>query len=324
MAGDWALRALAILALLAAGRSRALAQDVTVTAPSPKRVPDLVAQFATPLSGDRLARWRRPLCPYVMGLSHDHDGFVAARIGEIAGAAGIRIAAGACDPNLVVVIAKDDAALRAAINRRAYRVFFDGRWPVDKLQLADFARDDGRPAHVFYVFGDGWTTNGFPLTTAPTADTAGYLSGLLFGPPVYTRPGASRLVPHTEQHFQRVVLVLNGDQIAGLTLAQIGAYAAMTTLAEVRVKTPLADVDTITGLFADRTAGRPLPPDLTFWDRAYLGALYHAPPEVSLASQRSDMVSRIVHSIEVLNVAPAGAATTAPPPPSPPAPQGAP
>jgi len=307
-----------VLALATAARAADTTQEVVVVAPSPKIVPKLVERFGEPFSGDRLARWSGPVCPYVMGLTLEHDGFIAARIGEVAKAAGLSIDPGNCEPNLVVVIAADADALRKAVAKRGGRVFSDGRWPTDKLQLAAFAKDDGLPAHVFYVNGTALASSGrggagLSAETAPPPASATGLSDLLFGPPTINGWLPSRLTPHAEPSLQRVVLILDGRKVEGLTLAQIAGYAAMVTLAEVRVDKPLSEVNTITALFADREAGRTPAQDLTFWDRAYLGALYNAPAESSVSFQRSAMTERIQHAIEVLQVAPAGAAAPTPP-----------
>jgi hypothetical protein len=319
---ETAMRALilaaCLLALATAARAADATPEVVVVAPSPKIVPKLVERFGEPFSGDRLARWNGPVCPYVMGLTLAHDGFIAGRIGEVAKAAGVPIDPGACEPNLVVVISADADALRKAVARRGERVFSDGRWPADTLQLAAFAKDDGLAAHVFYLNGTALASSGrggsglSAETAAPPASAVG-LSALLFGPPTVSGWLPSRLTPHVEPALQRVVLILDGRKVEGLTLAQISGYAAMVTLAEVRVDKPLSEVGTITALFADREAGRAPAQDLTFWDRAYLGALYNAPAQSGVALQRSAMALRIQHAIEVLQVAPAGAAAPTPP-----------
>jgi hypothetical protein len=114
----------------------------------------------------------------------------------------------------------------------------------------------------------------------------------------------SRLAPHVEPSLERVVLVLDGRRLTNLPVSQIAAYAAVVTLAEIRTSQPVQGVKTITTLFADLDAGRTPAEDLTFWDRAYLGALYGAEAQSDFSAQRSAMSNRIAHAIESLDLTP--------------------
>jgi hypothetical protein len=280
--------------------------DITVTAPSRKRVPALVETFGRPTSGDRLSRWRGPVCPYVTGLAPEQNSFIAARIIQISKAAKQLAPEKRCDPNIIVIAAGNDLTLRQQIGQHAQTLLSPlSRWPVDKLQLWAFIKDDGLPAHVFYAsstvsaFGGGT-----PLDEGNISGSLADISGALnaFGAPVVAHAPGSRLVPPVDDAFNRVVIVLDGRQLEGLTSGQIAAYVSMITLAEVRIEAPPRDVDTIINLFTDRKAGRTPPQDLTFWDRAYLGALYNAPTQINISMQRSVMETRIEHAIEVLKL----------------------
>jgi hypothetical protein len=285
---------------------------VIVRAPAPKRVHQLVQQFGEAFSGDRLSRWARPVCPLVLGLERDHAFYIEQRIDTIAKAAGVPVESGKCEPNLVVVVSEHATALRQSIARRGRGMLNSGsRWPIDKVQLRAFAMDDDAPAHVFYLNGESATFGGSALDVAGSstlADVNGALSNFLFGPPVVSGFAPSRLIPKADDALQRVFVIIDGERVVGLTLQQIAAYVSMVALAEIRIDPPLQNVDTITAMFADKTAGKTPADDLTFWDRAYIGALYNSPSQTSLASQRSIMSQRIAHSIEVLTVPDADAA----------------
>jgi hypothetical protein len=280
--------------------------DVTVTAPSRKRVPALVETFGRPYSGDRLSRWRGPVCPYVTGFAPEQNSFIAARIIQIAKAAKQLDPEKRCDPNIIVIAGQNDLTLRRQIGEHAQTLLSPlSRWPVDKLQLWAFIKDDGLPAHVFYAsstvsaFGGGT-----PLDEGNISGSLTDISGALnaFGAPTVAHAPGSRLVPPVDDAFNRVVVVLDGRQLDGLTSGQIAAYVSMITLAEVKVEAAPRDVDTIVNLFAVRKAGRTPPEDLTFWDRAYLGALYNASTQINISLQRSVMEDRIEHAIDVLKL----------------------
>jgi hypothetical protein len=308
-----AVTALGLLVVAARSAEPTPAADalptVIVRAPAPKRVHQLVEQFGVAFSDDRLSRWSRPVCPLVLGLERDH----AFCIDTIAKAAGVPVEPGKCEPNLVVVVSEHATALRQSIARRGRGLLNSGsRWPIDKVQLRAFAKDDDAPAHVFYLTGESATFGGNALElggSSTLADVNGAFSNFLFGPPVVSGFGPSRLIPKVDDALQRVFVILDGERVVGLTLQQIAAYVSMVTLAEIKVDRPLPDVDTITSMFADKAAGKTPQDDLSFWDRAYLGALYNAPSQTSLAAQRSIMSQRIAHSIEVLTVPDADAVT---------------
>jgi hypothetical protein len=124
---------------------------VTVTAPALKRVPDLVEHFGRPYSGDRLSRWRAPVCPYVTGFAPEQNSFIAARIIQISQAAKQIAPEKACEANIIVIASTNDLTLRRQIGQHPQTLLSpDSRWPVDKLQLWAFIKDDGLPAHIFY------------------------------------------------------------------------------------------------------------------------------------------------------------------------------
>jgi hypothetical protein len=279
---------------------------ITVTAPALKRVTDLVEHFGRPYSGDRLSRWRSPVCPYVTGFAPEQNNFIAARIVQISKAAKQLAPEKTCDPNIIVVASADDLTLRRQIGHHPQTLLSPAsRWPVDKLQLWAFIKDDGLPAHIFYASSIAAAfEGGAPLDDGNLSGSLADISGALsaFGAPQVNEARGSRLTPNVDDAFNRVFVVLDGRQLKGLTSSQIAAYVSMITLAEVRVDSPPRDVDSIVNLFGDRKAGRTPPDDLTFWDRAYLGALYNAPTQIDISMQRSVMEDRIEHAIEVLKL----------------------
>ncbi len=278
-------------------------EGVTVIAPLVQKAPEMVRSFAAPRPGHRLARWRDELCPYVRGLSKSHDAFIENRLAQIASAAGIPVVGRRCDANLLVLFTTDPDKLANGLGRRR-RLELDGysRWPIDKLELVNFTRADDRPIRLFRVWNFAPNLNGgdgSPIDVA-SADTEGFSFGNgVLGPPVIRQVMASRLTPAVDASVTRVVAVVDSRQMVGFTPVQIAAYVAMSTLAEVNPEPPAAGVPTIVTLPDDAKAGRASPPDLTFWDRAYLGALYKSPSQENANMQESLMATRIRHAAEV-------------------------
>jgi hypothetical protein len=96
--------------------------------------------------------------------------------------------------------------------------------------------------------------------------------------------------------MRAVVLVIDAKRLVGLNGQQIGAYVALRSMADVN------DVDiatpTMANMFSLQQLAKPVPDDLTFWDRAYLGALYKTESEPNLQLQQSAMAARIVHAVK--------------------------
>ena len=303
----------AISALLSVAGVRAAeappTQEITVYGRIIHDAPRLVEQFGQPSDGERLARWRRPICVDVSGLEPQRAQWIAARIKDIAEAVGAPVEDGACVPNLIVVVAKDDVAMRGRLAARANAAFRGAdRWPLDKVQLAAFEKTDGAPAHIFYSLGTAVSVTGAE-TMVGDAGTAQYDTGILGAPTVSGY--ASRLVPMTEPSLSRVFLVLDGRQLVGRSPQQIAAYAAVTALAQVRIAAPLHTPASITALFQDEKDGLAAPNDLTIWDHAYLTSLYATDSQINLSMQQSFLADQLAKVVR------AEAKAAAPPPNSP-------
>ena len=68
------------------------------------------------------------------------------------------------------------------------------------------------------------------------------------------------------------IVVVDLDQIEGLTFGQVADYVAMVGLAQLRPNPELGDVSTILGLFATNGGGRSK--GLTAWDQSFLKSIY--------------------------------------------------
>lgn len=276
--------------------------EVTVYGKIIRDAPHLVKRFGHATSGDRLARWRQPVCAEVHGLDAKHDQWVAARMMDLADSLGARVDGRGCDPNIIVIVSRDDGAVRADLAKHAYDYMnFATNRPVDKNQLFAFTKADDLPAHLFYATGVATGDTGSTLRSG-YADSTDVNFGQGQGPPV-VRGGASRLIPMTEPSLTRVFLVLDGKRLVGKSLLQIAAYATLVTLAEVRTDPPLRDPESISALFTDTP-----PPDLTLWDRAYLQALYRGASQINLNMQQSVLADQMADVVRASEKAAAGPA----------------
>ena len=67
----------------------------------------------------QFGRFEDPLCPKAIGLTDDLAAQVADRVRQVARAANIRVAAGSCTPNLLIIAAADKKAMIETLQRAA-------------------------------------------------------------------------------------------------------------------------------------------------------------------------------------------------------------
>ena len=82
----------------------------------------------------------------------------------------------------------------------------------------------------------------------------------------------SRLSWAAVRAIYTAIVVVDLDQIEGLTFGQVADYVAMVGLAKIRPNPELGDISTILGLFATNGADRSK--GLTTWDQSFLNAVY--------------------------------------------------
>jgi len=82
----------------------------------------------------------------------------------------------------------------------------------------------------------------------------------------------SRQSSQYRQDLKRTFVIVDVDRLGGATLAQLGDYIAMVTLAQVDPDAETGRFETILNLFEDPSAVE----GLSSWDRAFLEGLYEA------------------------------------------------
>jgi hypothetical protein len=235
----------------------------------------------------------------MVGIIEEQKNIIFNRLKEIAKAAGIETAPGRCDANILVIVTSEPLKVRqgvAARNRALLNT--NDRWPIDNTQLSYFSQDDNAPVHIFYSFGEAPASGGVATQN---------LNILNIGQPnafssatTYSGYSPSRLTPTMDSIFQRIFIVIDANKLSGINIRQFSDYISMASLAEMRPSMAQKSASSIEDLFIDVKLNREPPSSLTFWDRAYLGALYSSPSEINVSSQISTMSLRIAKAIHVL------------------------
>lgn len=237
-------------------------EDVVVEA---RRLEELTREFVDEVSAPArrrgLARWRSGVCVGVGGIRQDIAQALADHVSRVALEYGLRPGDPGCSANVLIVFAEDGRALADEMVERRRRVFHLGVGGLDRgnVALVDF-RESDRPVRWWHV--------SVPIN-AETGDIAIRMPGDVGSPYVKGegRVNRGRLV---RDELNKVIIVVDGDQVAGVGLPQLGDYLSMVALAQIDPDGDTGGFASILNLFED-PAGNP---GLSGWDRAYLDGLY--------------------------------------------------
>jgi hypothetical protein len=234
-------------------------------------------------------RWNSPVCPAVVGLSHDETEFMLARLSQTARAAGVPLGDSHCAPaNLyVVATAKPEVFLKWA---GAHWRLFEST-PVRVVN--DFVSTP-RPVRVWYNSKQG----GSDTAQIGTDSHTGMSIGAAPQAPNFSESETSRITRNVIWSLTSAVVVIDKTQLRGVNIGQLTDYVSMYALSRLKTQVHFGDAPTILGLFDGATSegvSAQAPQGLTPWDDALLESLYHTNPKLGL--QRMTMITRMVTDI---------------------------
>lgn len=247
-------------------------QDIIVNGrPLDDLVGDFVDEISRPASQRGLARWHDRICVGVVNLPATYAQPLIDRISNVAGELGLRPGEPGCTPRVVIVFSADAKGLAAGLVESQRKGFDLGSHQTDAgtRALREFTTSDA-PVRWWH-------------TSLPVDSNNGQLAIRLPGQagpdgqpeaPVLNVFAASRLNTQIRDDLSRVVIIVDVDEIAGSSFAQLQDYLTLVSLAQIDPDADTSNYDTIMNLF------RPGAPEgLTDWDEAYLRALYSTHPE---------------------------------------------
>lgn len=264
--------------------AQTVGNEIVVTGKSEDEVREQSRAFvrtvsATPVSG-QFARWKQPICPKTIGLKPENADVVTDKIRKVALDAGAKVDDAECVTNLLVVFTADADRDIGILRKKGSRVL--GRVePREASMLAE----SGRPVRWWYntsIEGaDGSQMNGMSagMLTAKIEGNAGDAAlsgGMTSNGETQALDGysSSNIGSRIRAKIDRATFIIDANAAKGRTLKSFAAYAALVTLARIRMDSAVDAEDSILGLFAQPEAGAD---DLTRRDKAFLAALYSAP-----------------------------------------------
>lgn len=252
--------------------------DIIVRGPKGDAIHAFVAKIARPEPGRQLARWHQPLCFAVRGIAPTYEAAITSRIREVAGSLQIPVANPPCATNLAIVLSHNVPQIVKAMLAE------------DPPRFGDLAGDGIFRAKRIRALLAPRTIRWFP-----GVDTVGE-----DGMPLSRRGGyainkttvASRTRTTTREEIVQDTILIDADQLRGITMRQLADYLTFVALANPNMLADYSDADTILSalpLSADRAA----PPGMTDLDQAYLAALYDTPADRNPQEQVAAIESRL-------------------------------
>ena len=306
-----ALGLVSLLAVPAAAQTPAPApappmhlESVTVTATkaSEAAIDSFIGTRATATRvANKMARWRRAICPETQGLGPTYAKFVTGRIREIAETIGARVDEDEkCTPNIEIVFTTAPQGLLDSVRKEhpSYLGYYDNQSQADKL------------ATVTYPIQSWYTTATGDLTGEPQVD-GGKKQGVEFQATsmTVTAPGGLGLAPSMQtfsmpsatarsttgsrnsdglsSEFFHVLIVAEPAKLFDHDVGTIADYIAMLALSQPGSPDRCESLPSITNLLAPGCATTAR--TITDGDLAYLRGLYKMSPTSTLQGQRNEM-----------------------------------
>ena len=250
-----------------------------------KKIQDFVKELTPAHIGSQLGRFLQPVCPRVLGLSDGENALVESRMRKVAASIGAPVAPQKCVVDVYVLIGGDKRETIQGI-RKQFGDLVEGvpdsvldrletaPEPVASWQIVGRIGSDGMPlASVANSQGDA----------VPMASTIGW---------------ASRITNVTRPQFLGSVLVIEAKALNGVDTRQLADYAVMRTLAPTDSTHSVALPErSIIQLFDPGTSPETGPQSVTWWDYAYLKALYSTSNTVNAFQQRNEMASKMAEEL---------------------------
>lgn len=267
-------------------------EDVTVVGRS---LTDLIrgftAEVAEPNRYRGLARWDNQICVSAVNLRVETAQYLVDRVSTIAEDVGLQAGEPGCTPNLMIVATDDGGALARQLVSERRRAFRMGGSGMDrgKVALEDFQATD-RPVRWWQMSMPIDSQTGNRAYRIP-GECSNSCSSVNDYAPVIAIAGASRLRTQIVDNIIRSIVIVDINDVAGLSTQQLADYIALVSLAQIDPDADTRAYSSILNVFGDREAVT----ELTSWDRAYLRGLYDA--ERNRLNGRSNL-TEVVGSIQ--------------------------
>jgi hypothetical protein len=249
-----------------------------------KEVQTFVSKL-TQLDGELVSSWVMPICPKVVADDPAHAEYIRQRLLEVAAEVPFDADTDAkCRANTFVVVTSAPERFIAQWKERDPGMFIwrprrDVTRSPESLPVRTWHNVRIEPA-------DG--------EVMLAGNTATFGSRLPSSAPKFKKKRASRIQSNVSENLQSVLVLVDTNKAAGVSLRQLADYIAMVSYSKVDLVADFGHSNSILRLFSeDETTVRP--PGLTPWDLAFLRGLYRQSFEA--VHQRTAISTRMVRDL---------------------------
>jgi hypothetical protein len=243
------------------------------------------------------AKRRDSVCAAISGIDPQYTKLVVAKVNQVAEAVGADVGKPGCTVNLLINFTTDaDQFIRdvkrirpgslAALRPQERSALITSKMPVRWWYSTETRGSDNMPLvlgapNSALLGGDGGgslsipTSNrGFVRTYSPSIIDTKIVVGI-----------------------SATVVVIDVEKSTGFPLDSVAAYAAMVSLAQIKLTSDYSTFPSILSMFSAAKTPDQAPRDLTEWDYAYLRALYKVQPNRTARVQRTRIFGEMVKEL---------------------------
>jgi beta-lactamase regulating signal transducer with metallopeptidase domain len=269
------------------------AESVTVTAtklPGRSAVDEFIYSYPAPVrTTDKIARWKRGICPMVEGLPPRYAAFITGRLIAIAQKAGAPVNADSkCRHNIEIVFTNTPQALADVIHKehRPYLGYFDNLHQADELAKV---KHDIQAWYLTATVG----SNGMLRVDNPRQDFLTGNNGLgengVGGGGVFYAGSGGRGSNGASSTLYNIIIVANPAKLGDYEMGSLADYIAMLALSQPKSFDACWEVPSITNLLSSTCDAARKTPTLSDNDAAFLYGLYKMGTADSVFMQRSEI-----------------------------------
>ena len=253
---------------------------------------------------DQYARRHDPLCPVVSGVDAKYRLIVTTKIAAISESVGLKVAKSGCSANLLVHFTNDVdgyiagmAKIRPDLLRtmqpQERTALKQSTVPMRWLYATEARGSDGMKlslggkAASVLVSGQPGLGSNSAVEAVNLQSNRGTLNTY----------AASLIDTQMIVRLATTIVIIDVEKSTGFSLESVAAYAAMVSLAQVKLSTDYSSYPSILSMFSGAKDSSDAPRDLSEWDYAYLRALYATPPNRVSRAQRTRIYGEMVKQL---------------------------
>lgn len=215
--------------------------------------------------------------------------YIVDRVSAVAEDLGVRAGDPGCRPDVLVIATDRPDEIAAELVRNHRNRFLPGGAGMDRgrTALRNFIASD-QPVRWWQVSVPVNSNTGERAVRLP-GDCANNCTDPRDAAPIISVFAASLLSSQIVDHLSQTIIILNVDQVAGVSGRQLADYIAMVSLAQIDPAADTSRYASILNVFdAPETAS-----GLTDWDMSYLTGLYGAERRRRFRAGRSEVIGEI-------------------------------